>query len=178
MLEPLFKLVSIFLVVRALHLSGLVGLKGSLFLDQVPYFSALLLFSLWLPKQLFSGEVGFLSSIKYENHLANGYNFAWAAIILILFDLSTTGLAQTSINQDTYSFVILIITILASLILWRACKSIKEIESLLAQKQLDDEKFRINFSRRLPNFIYRLLLFSMFLAPLLVAVGYVSGRIN
>ena len=175
LLELLFKFVSILLIVRALHLSGLVGLKGSLFLDQVPYFSALLLFALWIPKQLFSGDVGFLSSLNLNNQVANSSNFAWAAIILILFDLSATGLAQTSINQDTYSFAVLIITILASLILWRVCKSIKEIEGLLAEKQLDDEKFRINFSRRLPNFIYRLALLSLFLAPILVAVGYVNA---
>ena len=175
LLELLFKFVSILLIVRALHLSGLVGLKGSLFLDQVPYFSALLLFSLWLPKQLFSGEVGFLSSLNLNNQVANSSNFAWAAIILILFDLSATGLAQTSINQDTYSFAVLIITILASLILWRVCKSIKEIESLLSQKQVDDEKLRISFSRRLPNIIHHLLLLSLFLAPILVAVGYVNA---
>ena len=175
LLELLFKLVSILLIIRALHLSGLIGLKGSLFLDQVPYFSALLLFALWIPKQLFSGEVGFLSSLNRNDQVANGYNFAWAAIILILFDLSATGLAQTSINQDTYSFAVLIITILASLILWRVCKSIKEIESLLAQKQVDDEHFKISFSRRLPNLIYRLLLLSLFLAPILVAVGYVNA---
>ena len=175
LLELSFKFVSILLIVRALHLSGLVGLKGSLFLDQLPYFSAILLFALWIPKQLFGGEVGFLSSLNLNNQVANSSNFAWAAIILILFDLSTTGLAQTSINQDTYSFAVLIITILASLILWRVRKSIKEIESLLVQKQVDDEKFRISFYHRLPNIIHRLLLLSLFLAPILVAVGYVNA---
>ena len=67
LLEFSFKFVSILLIVRALHLSGLVGLKGSLFLDQLPYFSAVLLFALWLPKQLFSGDVGFLSSLNLSN---------------------------------------------------------------------------------------------------------------
>ena len=175
LLELSFKFVSILLIVRALHLSGLVGLKGSLFLDQLPYFSAILLFALWLPKQLFSGDVGFLSSLNLSKKVTTSSNFAGAAIILIFFDLCATGLAQTSINQDTYSFAVLIITILASLILWRVCKSIKEIENLLSQKQEDDEQFRINFSRRLPNLIYRFLLVSLFLAPLLVSVGYVNA---
>ena len=175
LLELSFKFVSILLIVRALHLSGLVGLKGSLFLDQLPYFSAILLFALWLPKQLFSGDVGFLSSLNLSKKVTTSSNFAGAAIILIFFDLSATGLAQSSINQDTYSFAVLIITILASLILWRVCKSIKEIENLLSQKQEDDEQFRINFSRRLPNLIYRFLLVSLFLAPLLVSVGYVNA---
>ena len=160
---------------RALHLSGLVGLKGSLFLDQMPYFSAILLFALWIPKQLFNGEVGFLSSLNLSNEITSSSNFAGAAIILIFFDLSATGLAQTSITQDTYSFAVLIITILASLILWRVCKSIKEIENLLSQKQEDDEQFRINFSRRLSNVIYRFLLISLFLAPILVSIGYVNA---
>jgi small-conductance mechanosensitive channel len=175
LLELLFKFVSILLIVRALHLSGLVGLKGSLFLDQLPYFSALLLFALWIPKQLFSGDVGFLSSLNLNNKVTTSSNFAGAAIVLILFDLSTTGLAQTSITQDTYSFAVLIITILASLILWRVCKSIIEIENLLSQKQDDDEQFRISFSRRLPNLIHRLLLVSLFLAPILVSVGYINA---
>ena len=175
LLELSFKFVSILLIVRALHLSGLVGLKGSLFLDQLPYFSAILLFALWIPKQLFSGDVGFLSSLNLSNEVTTSSNFAGAAIILIFFDLSATGLAQTSITQDTYSFAVLIITILASLILWRVCKSIKEIENLLSQKQEDDEQFRINFSRRLPNLIYRFLLVSLFLAPILVSVGYVNA---
>ena len=170
-----FKFVSILLIVRALHLSGLVGLKGSLFLDQMPYFSAILLFALWIPKQLFNGEVGFLSSLNLSNEITSSSNFAGAAIILIFFDLSATGLAQTSITQDTYSFAVLIITILASLILWRVCKSIKEIENLLSQKQEDDEQFRINFSRRLSNVIYRFLLISLFLAPILVSIGYVNA---
>ena len=126
LLELSFKFVSILLLVRALHLSGLVGLKGSLFLDQLPYFSAILLFALWLPKQLFGGDVGFLSSLNLSNEVTSSSNFAGAAIILIFFDLSATGLAQTSINQDSYSFAVLIITILASLILWRVCKSIKD----------------------------------------------------
>ena len=175
LLELSFKFVSILLLVRALHLSGLVGLKGSLFLDQLPYFSAILLFALWLPKQLFSGDVGFLSSLNLSKKVTTSSNFAGAAIILIFFDLSATGLAQTSITQDTYSFAVLIITIFASLILWRVCKSIKEIENLLSQKQEDDEQYRINFSRRLPNLIYRFLLVSLFVAPLLVSIGYVNA---
>ena len=175
LLELIFKFVSILLIIRALHLSGLVGLKGSLFLDQLPYFSALLLFALWIPKQLFSGDVGFLSSLNLKKQVTTSSNFVGAAIILILFDLSTTGLTQTSITQDTYSFAVLIITILASLILWRVYKSILEIENLLSQKQDDDEKFRISFARRLPNLIHRLLLVSLFLAPVLVSVGYVNA---
>ncbi len=175
LLELLLKFVSVLLIVRALHLSGLVGLKGSLFLDQVPYFSALLLFALWIPKQLFSGEVGFLSSLNLNNKVADSSNFAGAALVLILFDLNATGLAQTSITHDTYSFAVLIITILASLILWRVCKSIKEIENLLSQKQEDDEQLRISFSWRLASIIHRLLLLSLFLAPILVAVGYVNA---
>ena len=175
LLELIFKFVSILLIIRALHLSGLVGLKGSLFLDQLPYFSALLLFALWIPKQLFSGDVGFLSSLNLNKKITANSNFAGAAIVLILFDLSTTGLTQTSITQDTYSFAVLIITLLASLILWRVYKSIIEIENLLSQKQDDDEKFRISFARRLPNLIHRLLLVSLFLAPVLVSVGYVNA---
>ena len=175
LLELSFKFVSILLIVRALHLSGLVGLKGSLFLDQLPYFSAILLFALWIPKQLFSGDVGFLSSLNLSSEVTARSNFAGAAIILIFFDLSATGLAQTSITQDTYSFVLLIITVLASFILWRVCKAIKEIENLLSQKQENKEQFRINFSRRLPNLIYRFLLLSLFLAPILVSVGYVNA---
>ena len=175
LLELIFKFVSILLIIRALHLSGLVGLKGSLFLDQLPYFSALLLFALWIPKQLFSGEVGFLSSLNLNKQVTASSNFAGAAIVLILFDLSTTGLTQTSITQDTYSFAVLLITILASLILWRVYKSIIEIENLLSQKKDDDEKFRISFARRLPNLIHRLLLVSLFLAPVLVSVGYVNA---
>ena len=175
LVEFLFKFVSIILIVRALHLSGMVGLKGSLFLDQLPYFGALLLFSLWLPKQLFSGHVGFLSSLNLSNKVTTSSNFAGAAVVLIFFDLTATGLAQTSINQDSYSFAVLIITILAGFVLWRVCNSIKEIESLISQKQKDDEQFRISFSRRLPNLIYRLLLISIFLAPILVSVGYVNA---
>ena len=175
LLELIFKFVSILLIIRALHLSGLVGLKGSLFLDQLPYFSALLLFALWIPKQLFSGDVGFLSSLNLNKQVTASSNFAGAAIVLILFDLTTTGLTQTSITQDTYSFAVLIITILASLILWRVYKSIIEIENLLSQKKDDDEKFRISFARRLPNLIHRLLLVSLFLAPVLVSVGYVNA---
>ena len=175
LLELIFKFVSILLIIRALHLSGLVGLKGSLFLDQLPYFSALLLFALWIPKQLFSGDVGFLSSLNLNMKITANSNFAGAAIVLILFDLSTTGLTQTSITQDTYSFAVLIITLLASLILWRVYKSIIEIENLLSKKQDDDEKFRISFARRLPNLIHRLLLVSLFLAPVLVSVGYVNA---
>ncbi len=175
LLELLFKFIAILLIVRALHLSGLIGLKGSLFLDQLPYFSALFLFALWLPKQLFSGDVGFLSSLNLNKKVTTSSNFAGAAIVLILFDLSATGLAQTSITQDTYSFAVLLITISASLILWRVCESIKDIESLLAQKQLDDEQFRISFARRLPNLIHRFLILSLFLAPILVAVGYVNA---
>ena len=175
LLELIFKFVSILLIIRALHLSGLVGLKGSLFLDQLPYFSALLLFALWIPKQLFSGDVGFLSSLNLNKRVTASSNFTGAAIVLILFDLSTTGLTQASITQDTYSFAVLIITLLASLILWRVYKSILEIENLLSQKQDDDEKFRISFARRLPNLIHRLLLVSLFLAPVLVSVGYVNA---
>ena len=103
-----------------------------------------------------------MSSLNLNKKVTTSSNFAGAAIVLILFDLSATGLAQTSITQDTYSFAVLIITISASLILWRVCKSIKDIESLLAQKQVDDEQFRISFSRRLPNLIHRFLILSLF----------------
>ena len=51
----------------------------------------------------------------------------------------------------------------------------KEIENLISQKQKDDEQFRVSFSRRFPNLIYRLLFISIFLAPILVAVGYVNA---
>ena len=175
LLELVFKFVAILLIIRAFHLSGLIGLKGSLFLDQLPYFGALLLFSLWLPKQLFSGEVGFLSSLNLNKTITSNTNFAGAALILILFDLCSTGLAQKSITVDTHSFAVLIVTILASAILWRVRKSIIEIENLLLQDQKDDEQFRISFSHRFPNLIHKILLVSLFLAPLLVSVGYVNA---
>ena len=177
-LELIFKFVSILLIVKAFHLSGVIGLKGSLFLDQIPYFSALLLFALWLPNQLFSSDVGLLSSLNLNNKLTAKSNFAGAAIILILFDLSGTGLAQASIAQDTHSFAVLLITMFASIILWRVCKSISEIENLLPEKQKEDEQRRISLSRRLPNLIYRLLLTSLILAPILVSAGYVNAGLE
>ena len=177
-LELIFKFVSILLIVKAFHLSGVIGLKGSLFLDQIPYFSALLLFALWLPNQLFSSDVGLLSSLNLNNKLTAKSNFAGAAIILILFDLSGTGLAQASIAQDTHSFAVLLITLFASIILWRVCKSISEIENLLPEKQKEDEQRRISLSRRLPNLIYRLLLTSLILAPILVSAGYVNAGLE
>ena len=175
LLELVFKFVALLLIIRAFHLSGLIGLKGSLFLDQLPYFGALFLFALWLPKQLFSGEVGFLSSLNLNKTITSNTNFAGAALILILFDLCSTGLAQKSITVDTHSFAVLIVTILASTILWRVRKSIIEIENLLLQDQKDDEQFRISFSHRFPNLIHKILLVSLFLAPLLVSVGYVNA---
>ena len=177
-LELIFKFVSILLIVKAFHLSGVIGLKGSLFLDQIPYFSALLLFALWLPNQLFSSDVGLFSSLNLNNKLTAKSNFAGAAIILILFDLSGTGLAQASIAQDTHSFAVLLITVFASIILWRVCKSISETESLLPEKQKEDEQRRISLSRRLPNLIYRLLLTSLILAPILVSAGYVNAGLE
>ena len=177
-LELIFKFVSILLIVKAFHLSGVIGLKGSLFLDQLPYFSALLLFALWLPNQLFSSDGGLLSSLNLNNKLTAKSNFAGAAIILILFDLSGTGLAQASIAQDTHSFAVLLITLFASIILWRVCKSISETESLLPEKQKEDEQRRISLSRRLPNLIYRLLLTSLILAPILVSAGYVNAGLE
>ena len=177
-LELIFKFVSILLIVKAFHLSGVIGLKGSLFLDQIPYFSALLLFALWLPNQLFSSDVGLLSSLNLNNKLTAKSNFAGAAIILILFDLSGTGLSQASIAQDTHSFAVLLITLFASIILWRVCKSISEIENLLPEKQKEDEQRRISLSRRLPNLIYRLLLTSLILAPILVSAGYVNAGLE
>ena len=177
-LELIFKFASILLIVKAFHLSGVIGLKGSLFLDQVPYFSALLLFDLWLPNQLFSSDVGLFSSLNLNNKLTAKSNFAGAAIILILFDLSGTGLAQASIAQDTHSFAVLLITLFASIILWRVCKSISEIENLFPEKQKEDEQRRISLSRRLPNLIYRLLLTSLILAPILVSAGYVNAGLE
>lgn len=177
-LELIFKFVSILLIVKAFHLSGVIGLKGSLFLDQLPYFSALLLFALWLPNQLFSSDVGLFSSLNLNNKLTAKSNFAGAAIILILFDLSGTGLAQASIAQDTHSFAVLLITLFASIILWRVCKPISEIENLLPEKQKEDEQRRISLSRRLPNLIYRLLLTSLILAPILVSAGYVNAGLE
>ena len=177
-LELIFKFVSILLIVKAFHLSGVIGLKGSLFLDQIPYFSALLLFALWLPNQLFSSDVGLFSSLNLNNKLTAKSNFAGAAIILILFDLSGTGLSQASIAQDTHSFAVLLITLFASIILWRVCKSISEIENLLPEKQKEDEQRRISLSRRLPNLIYRLLLTSLILAPILVSAGYVNAGLE
>ena len=177
-LELIFKFVSILLIVKAFHLSGVIGLKGSLFLDQLPYFSALLLFALWLPNQLFSSDVGLLSSLNLNNKLTAKSNFAGAAIILILFDLSGTGLSQASIAQDTHSFAVLLITLFASIILWRVCKSISEIENLLPEKQKEDEQRRISLSRRLPNLIYRLLLTSLILGPILVSAGYVNAGLE
>ena len=177
-LELIFKFASILLIVKAFHLSGVIGLKGSLFLDQLPYFSALLLFALWLPNQLFSSDVGLFSSLNLNNKLTAKSNFAGAAIILILFDLSGTGLAQASIAQDTHSFAVLLITLFASIILWRVCKSISEIENLFPEKQKEDEQRRISLSRRLPNLIYRLLLTSLILAPILVSAGYVNAGLE
>jgi small-conductance mechanosensitive channel len=63
----------------------------------------------------------------------------------------------------------------ASILLWRVCKSIIEIENLLPQKQKDDEQRLISLSGRLPNLIYRFLLISLILAPILVSVGYVNA---
>ncbi|NCX87387.1 MAG: DUF3772 domain-containing protein, partial [Rhodobacteraceae bacterium] len=174
-LELLFKFLSVLLLVRALHLSGLIGLKGSLFLDQLPYFSALFLFALWLPKHLFSGDVGFLSSLNLNSKLTTNSNFGAAALVLILFDLTSTGLAQTSIDGDANAFATLIITLMASFILWRICKSITGIETLFVENKNVSEQFSSNFSSRLTYLINRFLLVALFLAPILVAVGYVNA---
>ena len=169
-LELLFKFLSVLLFVRALHLSGLIGLKGSLFLDQLPYFSALFLFALWLPKHLFSGDVGFLSSLNLNSKLTTKSNFGAAALVLILFDLTSTGLAQTSIDGDANAFATLIITLMASFILWRICKSTTGIETLFVENKNAKEQFSSNFSSRLTYLINRFLLVALFLAPVLVAV--------
>ena len=174
-LEPIFKFLSLLLFVRALHLTGLVGLKGSLFLDQLPYFGALILFALWLPKHLFSGQVGFLSSLNLDSKITIKFNFGVAALVLILFDLTSTGLAQSSIDIGSNAFATLVITLMASFILWRIFKSITGIEILFAEKQNVNEQFSSVFSRRLIYLINRFLFISLILAPILVAVGYVNA---
>jgi len=174
-LELLFKFLSVLLVVRALHLSGIIGLKGSLILDQLPYFSALFLFALWLPKHLFSGETGFLSSLNLHSKIKANSNFGAAALVLILFDLTSTGLAQSSIDVDANAFATLIITFMASFILWRICKSITGIEALFSENQNVNEQFSSTFSSRLTYLINRFLLFALILAPVLVAVGYINA---
>ena len=174
-LEPIFKLLSLLLFVRALHLSGLVGLKGSLFLDQLPYFGALILFALWLPKHLSSGQVGFLSSLNLDSKITMKFNFGVAALVLILFDLTSTGLAQSSIDIGSNAFATLVITLMASFILWRIFKAIAGIEILFAEKQNANEQFSSVFSRRLIYLINRFLFISLILAPILVAVGYVNA---
>ena len=174
-LEPMFKFLSLLLFVRALHLSGLVGLKGSLFLDQLPYFGALILFALWLSKHLFSGQVGFLSSLNLDSKITIKFNFGVAALVLILFDLTSTGLAQSSIDIGSNAFATLMITLMASFILWRIFKAIAGIEILFAEKQNANEQFSSVFSRRLIYLINRFLFISLILAPILVAVGYVNA---
>ena len=174
-LEPMFKFLSLLLFVRALHLSSLVGLKGSLFLDQLPYFGALILFALWLPKHLFGGQVGFLSSLNLESKITTKFNFGVAAFVLILFDLTSTGLAQSSIDIGSNAFATLVITLMASFILWRIFKAIAGIEILFAEKQNANEQFSSVFSRRLIYLINRFLFISLILAPILVAVGYVNA---
>ncbi|NDG54256.1 MAG: DUF3772 domain-containing protein, partial [Flavobacteriia bacterium] len=174
-LEPMFKFLSLLLLVRALHLSGLVGLKGSLFLDQLPYFGALILFALWLPKHLFSGQVGFLSSLNSDSKITTKFNFGVAALVLILFDLTSTGLAQSSIDIGSNAFATLVITLMASFILWRIFNSITGIEILIAEKQNVNKQFSSVFSRRLIYLINRFLFISLILAPILVAVGYVNA---
>ena len=174
-LEPMFKFLSLLLFVRALHLSGLVGLKGSLFLDQLPYFGALILFALWLPKHLSSGQVGFLSSLNLDSKITMKFNFGVAALVLILFDLTSTGLAQSSIDIGSNAFATLVITLMASFILWRIFKAIAGIEILFAEKQNANEQFSSVFSRRLIYLINRFLFISLILAPILVAVGYVNA---
>ena len=174
-LEPMFKFLSLLLFVRALHLSGLVGLKGSLFLDQLPYFGAIILFALWLSKHLFSGQVGFLSSLNLDSKITIKFNFGVAALVLILFDLTSTGLAQSSIDIGSNAFATLMITLMASFILWRIFKAIAGIEILFAEKQNANEQFSSVFSRRLIYLINRFLFISLILAPILVAVGYVNA---
>ena len=174
-LELLFKFLSVLLLVRALHLSGLIGLKGSLFLDQLPYFSALFLFALWLPKHLFSGEQGFLSSLNLSSKITKNSNFGAAALVLILFDLTSTGLAQTSIDGDANALATLIITLMSSYILWRIFKSITGIETLFVEYQNVNGQFTSNFSSRATYLINRFLLIALILAPVLVAVGYVNA---
>ena len=174
-LEPMFKFLSLLLFVRALHLSGLVGLKGSLFLDQLPYFGALILFALWLSKHLFSGQAGFLSSLNLDSKITIKFNFGVAALVLILFDLTSTGLAQSSIDIGSNAFATLMITLMASFILWRIFKAIAGIEILFAEKQNANEQFSSVFSRRLIYLINRFLFISLILAPILVAVGYVNA---
>ena len=119
--------------------------------------------------------MGFLSSLNLNSKLTTNSNFGAAALVLILFDLTSTGLAQTSIDGDANAFATLIITLMASFILWRICKSITGIESLFAENKSVSEQFSSNFSSRLTYLTNRFLLVSLFLAPVLVAVGYVNA---
>ncbi|HBS51244.1 MAG TPA: DUF3772 domain-containing protein [Rhodobacteraceae bacterium] len=170
----LLPLGGVFLLSAAVVISGVLGLRGELVLEEVPYWATILLGFRWLSERVYpkADEDAFISMSAENRTLARRALFG-LGIMLMLFDMLALVEEIENISAASRAVMGFPLVLVTSLILMRLRQVIRrEAQRRLAADELTEE-VRLGLFRFAA--ILRLVTLGVVIgAPVLAAVGYTA----
>jgi len=179
LLQVLLPYVGTVLLVRAIDLSGLLGVRGTLLLDDVPLWSFLLFAAHWLGERLYVYEIK-NELIPFEPRAQRLVRVLLASLAVVLVLQLLLERLDTIENFDDGTFAILSwpLVLLASLLLLRLNRiRVRQRREDTVPAGEDDESAIAAGASRAMSLLRRLVFVLAVVAPLVGAFGYINAAI-
>ena len=180
LLQVLLPYVGTVLLVRAIDLSGVLGVRGTLLLDDVPLWSFLLFASHWLGERLYVYQIT-NELIPFEPRAQRQVRVLLVSLALVLVMQLVLDRLDTIENFDdgTYAVLSWPLILLASLLLVRLnrIRARQRREDDMGASGEDDEGAIAAGASRAMSLLRRLVFCLALIAPVLGAIGYINAAI-
>lgn len=180
LLQVLLPYLGTVLLVRAIDISGVLGVRGTLLLDDAPLWSLILFASHWLGERLYVYQLT-NELIPFEPRAQRQVRVLLVSLALVLVMQLILGRLDTIENFDdgTYAVLSWPLILLASLLLVRMnCIRVRQRrdEDTEIGEEDDEGAIAVGASRAM-SLLRRLVFCLALIAPVLGAIGYINAAI-
>ena len=180
LLQVLLPYVGTVLLVRAVHLSDVTGLRGTLLLDDIPMWSFLLFASHWLGERL--GVFQIQNELVPAGTVRGGrVALATLATLLVLHMLLDRIAGIESLAEESFVVLAWPLILLSGLVLWQFLRRARVRPDAAAAAGASDEEdggLVPAAGNRALTLMRRLVMGLALLAPVLGALGYVNAAMG
>ncbi|WP_261394470.1 DUF3772 domain-containing protein [Phaeobacter italicus] len=177
LLQVFLPLVGIIILAAAIDLSGIVGVRGSIFLDAMPAWAFIILSFHWMGERLYAARIEndlFPIDDRYQSETRF---LIWAmAVVLVVQDALATLEGIQNITESSIAVFSFPLIVAAALILLRLNRiGSKQRQAQEAQSEEGDESAIAAGANRVISVIRRATYLLGFAAPVLAALGYMNA---
>ncbi|MFV1463973.1 MULTISPECIES: DUF3772 domain-containing protein [unclassified Phaeobacter] len=175
LLQVLLPLIGVIFLVAAVDLSGILGVRGSIFLESVPAWAFIMLSFHWLGEQLYTNQIeNDLLPVQEGNQAETRFLIDMMAVILVLQDVFATIERIQNIPDSSSAVYAFPLISCAALILLRLHRI--GAKQRQAQSEEEPEEGAIAAgANRIIAVVRRAIYLLGFAGPLLAAVGYLNA---